>query len=130
EASPHEFAPASSWTYTHAHSVPGVALFIQIARRSYPDQFHGSGSSRSAPAHWLFWLIVTSSRMEPLPSFRIVVSWDRLLDACGFETTGVHRFAPKMLSIESKRRTGVVWPRRARACGSRDAVTAAVVPFV
>src|SRR5437899_9180093 len=58
--------PAWSWTNTQAESGFDVAFAIQIAMRLKPDQFHGSGSYRSAPAHSLSFRIVTLALKEPL----------------------------------------------------------------
>src|SRR5437867_4804940 len=129
---PQACPPVWSWTNTHTHRNPGVALSMRKARRSNPDQSHGRGSLRIAPPNRLPPLcrIVTSSRSEPLPSTRFTVSWDTLLVASpGFETALTQGFAPKMLSIESNFRTAAVCPILARPALSRSAVTVEVVPF-
>src|SRR5437667_7212341 len=127
---PQALPPAWSCTNTQAESGFEVALSIQIAMRLKPDQFHGSGSSLSAPAHSLSFRIVTLSLNEPLPSTATTASWDKLLYACVCpDVTRVHGVGPDTSSIESNSSTGVVCPSRARAVGSRDAVTAPVVPL-
>src|SRR5881296_4498387 len=116
--------PAWSWTNTQAESGFDVALSIQIAMRLKPDQFHGSGSSRSAPAHSLSFRIVTLALKEPLPSTPTTVSWDKLLYACVCpDVTLVQGVGPVTLSIESNSSTGV-WGRIGRRrLGWREAVT-------